>query len=76
MKLQFPACRSSLCKKFNYLVPLCLDLTHLMLYTYCMALERKSRKHSPAHSLWMDVATGAAAAALFILFALLMPKAS
>lgn len=46
-----------------------------MLYTYHMALERKSRKNLPPHSLWMDIATGAVAAALFILFALLMPKA-
>jgi hypothetical protein len=45
-----------------------------MLYTYLMTLERKSRKHSPGPNFWLDVATGAAAAALFILFALLMPK--
>lgn len=45
-----------------------------MLYTYHMALKRKSHKAFPAHNLWLDIATGAVAAALFILFALLMPK--
>ncbi|WP_276309155.1 hypothetical protein [Meiothermus granaticius] len=39
-----------------------------------MALKRKSHKNPPSHGLWMDIATGAIAAALFILFALLMPK--
>lgn len=46
-----------------------------MLYTYSMALKRVTTNRAAARDLLMDIATGAIAAGLLIIFAMLAPTA-
>lgn len=62
-----------MCKELNKPTPLCLDLTKLMLYTYSMALKRTTPNNKAASDLLMDIATGAIAALLLVVFALMVP---